>query len=137
MKHTFGYPVSPCTLIGSDEKEISKVTISCGGGMGGSKWCEYGNFEHLESNQLCGFKDAITGERRTINTAFVVEVETGKLVKVDWDTTAHANYGASKPRCEKCIHTRYYFIPTDDEYEIVNEYRQEEDKRIKTTIQKF
>lgn len=135
MKHTIGYPCSPCEFIGSEEKEVSRVKMSCGGGMGGSVWYEYGKFDNLDSNKLCEFTDAITGEKKTLNTSFVVKIESGTIVKMSFDTTAHANYNTKI--CKKQTHTIYRYIKTSDDYEMKDKYVDEKDTIIKTIVERI
>ena len=135
MKHTIGYPCSPCEFIGSEEKKVSKVKMSCGGGVGVSKWYEYGEFENLDSNKLCKFTDAITGETKTINTSFVVKIESGTMVKTSFDTTGHANYHLKT--CEKQTHIIYQFIPAGDDYEISQKYTSANDSVIKKIVERI
>lgn len=92
---------------------VSVVHMTCGGGMGGSSWREYGSFEtEPEIGKMAKFVSAITGEEKTINPAYIVSIETKALVKVTSDTTPWRNY--HRTECKKRIETMYLCFDESD-----------------------
>ena len=88
---------------------FSRVLMSCGGGMGGSKWYEYGTFEETpQVGKMATLVDAVSGEKKTINPNYIVSIEEKKLVRVVTDVTAWKNY--NKKVCTKATHTSYYWF---------------------------
>ena len=101
---------------------INKVVMSCGGGMGGSRWNEYGKFNSIpEIGNMVQFVDAVSGETKTINPSFIVKIEEVQLVKVTTDVTPHANYAVKS--CNKATHTTYYWFDKSDTISGVREYQ--------------
>lgn len=93
--------------------EFMKVTMTCGGGMGGARWEEYGTFVTLPNgNTLCEFKDAITGSTVQLGTAYIVKIETVKIIKATTDVTPHYNYHEKK--FKSAVETFYYAINPED-----------------------
>jgi len=116
-----GLPVSPASLVSKKIEKASKVTISAGGGIGGSLWNEYGEVKgDVANGGFIVIVDAITKEERTINTRFVVEVEEVQLLKVVSDTTSHANH--YKTTCKKQTQTIYYWFPKTAKISVSNSY---------------
>ena len=97
------------TVIG----EVSKVMMSCGGGMGGCSWNEFGTITgDTKNDAFVTLTDAVSGETKQLNTRFIVTVETKKLVKVVTDVTPHVNY--TKKVCKSAVQTTYYYIDLSD-----------------------
>lgn len=100
---------------------INKVRMSCGGGMGGSTWYEYGKFKSTPKiGELVEFVDAVSGETKSINPSFIVKVEQVQLVKVTTDVTPHANYAVKS--CDKATHTTYYWFDKTDSISGIREH---------------
>lgn len=105
-------PSIPPVLL--DEKQIQRVRISCGGGMGGSSWFEYGKaLDPIEPNKIIRFRCYITGEVKFINTSFVVTVENKKVAKVESDCTRNSNF-----KNKKTIH--YWLMAPNAKFELVD-----------------
>ena len=85
-----------------DTKNVLLITMSCGGGMGGSRWEELvideGN--KIPSNQLHTFTDALTGVEFQLNTANAVKITPKQMLRVYYDITDFKNYGGKK-NCTK------------------------------------
>jgi hypothetical protein len=96
---------------------MTKVEMSCGGGMGGSHWYEYGWFKTKpqigQATELVEFVSAVSGETKTINPNFIVTFEDKKLVKTTTDVTAWRNFGVK--RYKKSTHIAYYCFDITDE----------------------
>ena len=103
-------------------KNVLLITMSCGGGIGGSIWKELVLDEDckIPSNELHTFIDAITGKEKTLNTSFVVKIEPKQVLKVYDDITAHRNYG--KKVCEKAWDERYIVLERGQKWECVDKY---------------
>lgn len=92
---------------------IKKVKMSCGGGMGGSVWNEFGTITgDIYKDNFVTLRDAISGEEKALNTKYIVKVEDKKLIEVLTDITPFKNYG--KKVCEKAFRTIYYYIDLTD-----------------------
>ena len=83
-KLTLGLPRTPARWMGAPKyTEILKLTVTCGGGMGGSRWPEYVRripMNALPSNEMFIFTD-IDGRTKIINTRYIVMVEQYTLVE--------------------------------------------------------
>ena len=117
-----------------DSKNIIVVTMTCGGGLGGSKWDEYFDALELEtmpSNKIMVFTDAISGKKKAINTNYIVKIEEKQMLKVYQDITEWKNH--YKKVCNKCYNERYLVIDRDMKWECSDEYSSEnQDDVIKT-----
>lgn len=120
--YKIGVPKSPCKkqnieIVGP----VSVVMMTCGGGMGGCQWKEYGSFvKEPEIGKMAKFISATTGEEITINPAYIVNIKTKKLVKVTSDTTLWRNY--NKVECKKRIETHYFWFDESDTIETTPGY---------------
>lgn len=118
-------PCSPSSLISSKSEKCLKISVTAGGGMGGSFWQEFGTTkDDVKNGGFITIKDVVTKKTKTINTAFIVKVEEVKVVKSVWDTTKWANY--NQKVCEKQTQTIYYFFPTDAKVSISTSYHSNE-----------
>jgi len=118
-----------------DVKDIIVVTMSCGGGFGGSKWAEHFDavdIESIPSEKIMVFTDAVTGKKVPINTRFIVKVEEKQMLKVYQDITAWKNY--HKVVCNKCYRESYLALDRDTKWECVDGYASKgnDDETFKT-----
>lgn len=116
-----------------DVKDIIVVTMSCGGGMGGSKWKEYFDavgIESIPSEQMVTFTDAVTGKKERINTKFIVKVEEKQMLKVYQDITKWKNY--DKVVCKKCYRESYIALDRDTKWECAETYGNNDNETFKT-----
>jgi len=88
------YPLTPCVWTSKPtRRQIMDLTISCGGGMGGSKWHEY-VFDNQVYNGLHGYQN-INGDTIILNSAYIVKAEYTLLVKVSYKHD-NSNYPATR-----------------------------------------
>ena len=82
-------PKTPSTWIGEPKyTPVTRIKISCGGGMGGASWYEYVHkVTEIPANTLVKFK-RFDGKEFMLNTSFVVCAEDFTLAKVELDITA-------------------------------------------------
>ena len=77
-----------------------KLTITSGGGMGGSRWKRFVKpmgLDIIPSNQLVKFIDIINGEDILINTSFIVEAKEMNFFTVSFHTdNEHMGVGDKK-----------------------------------------
>lgn len=81
-KHiVLGLPKTPARWDGNPVfTPITRILMSCGGGMGGSRWYEYvKRVPHSDMNGLKTVTD-VDGKEKTINAAYVVAMEDFSLV---------------------------------------------------------
>lgn len=112
-------------------KNIIVVTMSCGGGFGGSKWDEHFDAVELDSiptSKIMVFTDAISGKKKAINTNYIVKVEEKQMLKVYQDITKWKNY--NKKVCNKCYTEMYLAIDKDMKWVCVDEYNHNDDDVI-------
>lgn len=84
-------------------EDFLEIRMTAGGGMGGSKWYEYIDAElPLPSNQLVEVED-IEGNRKQINTAYVVTVEQV--------TVMFAKYESRNPYYPKGVYEVQWIVP--------------------------
>jgi len=111
---TIPHPCSPCEShrvinLGT----VSRVEITCGGGMGGLHWYVYGTFdEKPQIGKMAYLTDEISGEQITINPNYIVTIKEKQLVKVESDVTPHTNYNGKT--CKKHIKIQYYWFDLMD-----------------------
>lgn len=101
-----------------DVKDIIVVTMTCGGGMGGSHWKEYFNavdIDTIPTDKIVSYTDAITGKKKAINTRYLVNVEEKQMLKVYDDITGWKNYHGKV--CDKCFVERYLVLDRDERWE--------------------
>ena len=92
-----GYPMTPSEWSGEPVfTEITRVKVSCGGGMGGASWYEYVkkipmcfNFENMIP------MERIDGKYISVNPKWIVMTEDFMFVRVPY-TTKHPEY-SKKP----------------------------------------
>jgi len=81
-KHiVLGLPKTPARWDGDPVfTPITRITMTCGGGMGGSRWYEY--VKRMPHSDMTGLKTVldVDGKEKTVNTAYVVEMEDFTLV---------------------------------------------------------
>lgn len=80
------YPCTPGKWISEPEyKKITKIQLTSGGGITGSKWVEYvEQTDNIESNTIQEFT-RITGKKIKINTSYITYAEDFILVSVMFD----------------------------------------------------
>ena len=121
-----------------DVFDIIVVTMSCGGGIGGSRWDEYFYAEDitkLPTNSLATFTDAITKKKVTINTQYAVKVVEKQMLQVHSDNTAWRNYHERK--CNSHCLERYIVLDRETKWECVDEYGKNEDETVKTITNEY
>jgi len=121
-----GLCVSPSKILSIDEIKVTRVLISYGGGMGGSKETFYvTNIDKMADSNLglTLFNDRVIIQ----NPTFIVNKEEIKLIKVVTDSTAHTNYNDKK--CKKSIITQYFWAYLDEKFIQVNNYNDKMNER--------
>ena len=111
-----GVPTTPSLwYAGPEYHRYLKVTMTCGGGMGGSRWEEYIEVQELPSNRLVPVK-GIGGKAFQINTAYVVKVEP--------ITVMSAAYMSHNPYRPSGSYVVRWIIPEEweNEIELINEF---------------
>lgn len=77
-----GLPKTPARWEGSPKyTPITRILLSCGGGMGGSRWYEYVKRIPLDSIKGITVVEDIHGKKKAVNERYVVEMEDFTLVK--------------------------------------------------------
>ena len=110
----------PPVLLGVTE--IERVLMSCGGGLGGAQWYEYGDFvDEPKMEEFVRFKDYFTGETKVLNPRFIVKIEDRKVARIESDLTQNHNFHHDKS-------IRHYIMARDAEFELVDECNVEVDK---------
>ena len=94
---------------------VTKIHMSCGGGMGGSSWYEYvERLRDIPSNKIIKAK-RYDGKEIFINTMWLVGAENFKLAKAVLDISKWENY---YPNREKKKGTKVYYVLVDDDVEL-------------------
>ena len=86
-------PCTPSRWTGEPEyKKITRIRITTGGGIGGSKYSEYiEQTDDIESNKIQEFT-RITGKKVKINTRYITDLEDFILVTVKLENENHNCY---------------------------------------------
>jgi len=103
-----GKAVSPSHFVGKGElKNMKRILVSYGGGMGGANKTYYTEKIHKEQaiNGTWNIVD-IHGNMIELNPRFIVEVVATKVVVLKTNTTGHANYNSKT--CKSSILTEYF-----------------------------
>ena len=96
---------------------ITRIKMTCGGGMGGSSWYEYVyRVEEIPSNTIMKFK-RYDGKEITINTSYIVSAEDFKLAKAELDITEWKSMSTIYDGNN--IETYYVLIDDDEELTLV------------------
>jgi hypothetical protein len=95
---------------------VSRIGMSCGGGVGGSFWYEYiTNFDvrsFLSSRDDMILVKTWKGKNKIINKRYIVDIE-------DFDI-AFAEYNSENYNFEKGIYTCYYLVEPGHELTLVD-----------------
>lgn len=108
-------PMTPSRWTGKIEYHpITKITVSCGGGIGGSRWDEY--VDRIELRDISTEKmlivNTINGEERLINPHYIVTAENL--------TMASAVIDSQNPNFERGLHRYRYLCRDGVKLELVN-----------------
>lgn len=101
-----------------------KLTITSGGGMGGSKWNQYVRAKPLSripSNELVLFNDIITGEDILINTSFIVAIREMNFFKVSYHS-ANKHTGIGDKDLYFCTDKDNTNIMLSNHFKMISEY---------------
>lgn len=112
-------PLSPSKFVNKEVIDALCIIMSCGGGMGGSKWREYVEPCHIKDG-LNEVHDIVDNKDIILNSNFIVEIEKVKLVK----TTVIHNNENFKNTLGVPIDYWYVYYGNED-IEFVNEYKYE------------
>lgn len=79
-------PLSPAKWVSEPRyKKISRIRMSCGGGLGGAQWFEYVyRVDHEELSKKFIKVERIDGKEIIINTSNVVDIEDFTLVEAQY-----------------------------------------------------
>lgn len=107
--------IEPSKWVGCPEYMfITKLRMSCGGGIGGSSWYEYvERLKDIPSNTVIKVK-RYDGKEIFINTSWLVEAEDYKLVKATLDISRWETYYPDKEK----EGIRSYYVLMDDDVEL-------------------
>jgi len=77
------YPLTPCKWVGEPRyKTVLRLTVTCGGGLGGSRWFEYTTsqraYEGLHTYRL------VNGKEVQLNSMYIVKAERFYLMRVPY-----------------------------------------------------
>lgn len=87
-----GYYKNKLSFKPPKSRPVRVMIVTCGGGMGGSKWREVVEVEgDIKSNTLQQFT-TIEGEKITLNTSYVVKISNYDLVTVFYESNNKKNF---------------------------------------------
>ncbi len=110
------FPSSPSRWVGiADQKEALKLTITSGGGMGGSRWSRF--IKPTEVKDGLNWYETIDGEEIKINGAYIVEVEKVTVIRADYISN-NSNFGHNNKLCNITVYTNRY-----NDVELISEYK--------------
>lgn len=112
-------PLSPAKFVGKEVVDALSIMMSCGGGIGGSKWREYVEPCYVKEG-LNEVHDIVGNKDKILNSEFMVMVEKVKLVKT---TVVHNN---SNFENTVGVPVDYWYVYYGNEdIEFFNEYKYE------------
>lgn len=119
------------TPVVTDVKNVLLITMSCGGGMGGSKWDELVLDDcKINSNNLQSFINAVNGQEYMLNTSNMVKIVPKQMLRVYDDVTAHCNF--TSKTVEKAWNERIIVLDRDEKWECVDKYGTERNNAFET-----
>lgn len=133
---------SPSKLIAKYEMHgMLKLTMTCGGGMGGSRWEEY--IEEITGDEMIGDQNEwvrnYLGEEIMLNPRFVVKMERVSVVKVVEDITSWKTYHSGTDG-NQYLKTMYFEAKPFEKITLVDDYKYDENKdkliKIITTVKR-
>ena len=114
----FGKSYSPSKFISYEEVDAYRVTMSCGGGMGGSRWDEL-----ITEDIPCGVGEQVIectdvyGRKLKINTRWVVKSEKIRVGVYLEDITEWAKVKGKKLNGKKMLYKDiFYYDPSEYQY---------------------
>lgn len=106
-------PMTPSKWLGISYKPVTRIKMSCGGGMGGSSWYEYVERVPLDSiaaeEKRCIVFRTFDGENVLLNIAY--------MVKAEQFTVAMATLRSENPYFPKGDYTYCFLV--EDGHELV------------------
>lgn len=122
MVINIGTSCSPAKVISITEYDACKFIMSCGGGMGGSRWDEYVLTDIVNpfpSNTLIKCVNYL-GEEIVLNTSYLVKATKCKIVEIVEDITAWYNY--NKGTHIPMYKTTYFCVNPNDVINTVSKF---------------
>jgi len=100
-------PCSPSKWISKPEyKKITRINLTSGGGMGGSKWTEYvEQIKELQPNTIQAFT-RINGKQILLNTNYITDAEDFRLITVKFHN--------ENPHCYHLGDNTLHYIAEED-----------------------
>ena len=113
-----GFPRTPAYWVGEPTYEpITRIGMSCGGGMGGSYWHEYikgtSLLEKIPEEKLIQV-ERIDGKRCVLNTKYIVSCEEFDLCT--------CTYYSGNPNFEQGITKYQFLLERGQEVELIDEF---------------
>ena len=100
----------PSNFIGSPElKSITRITMTCGGGLGGAQWDEY-VCKVSDIEEGIGTYTRYDGKRIRLNSRYIVKAEDYTLVKADLDILPWKKAGGRMSDPMPDIETKYFLV---------------------------
>jgi hypothetical protein len=112
-----GKPFTPSTITDKKEIKLTELTITCGGGMGGSRWEVYTK-DKFDLNEKFIKIDTNRCKNNIINTNFIVQVKPVRIFKISVKNDGNRNMRQKVGTTEDY----YYLIPDGEEVQFVEEY---------------
>lgn len=111
-------PKSPSAWVGEPKYlPITRLKMSCGGGIGGSSWYEYVyRLEKIPSNTMLNIK-RYDGKNFSVNTAYVVKAENFKLAIAELDISEWARL--SKEIIGEATENYFWLIEDDEKIKLL------------------
>ena len=116
-------PNTPSKFVGKAKViKVNKITMTCGGGIGGSSWSEY--IVDFPDNVEQGLVKVTNykGEKMTLNTRYVVKIADSQIVVIITDSQNPNFYGKK---------SFYYETPCDDNVVLYADYGSNDKDGIK------
>lgn len=115
-KTTLGVPNTPSEWVGKPQyKNYLELLMTCGGGMGGSKWYEYIEENNTDLTQCPDmiYVTTIEGKHIFINTRFIVKAQEVRVMTVTCNSNNPYNGGKI---------TEHWIVPDGVTVKLVPEY---------------
>lgn len=80
--------------------EVAKITMTCGGGMGGAQWCEYIPKSQVKNLPEQGFITVIDidGNEKILSVRYIVKVEFFTMYNLQFFSAHENHYGLNNRR---------------------------------------
>ena len=127
---TVGKPFLPSTMLEHKEINMTEITISCGGGMGGSRWEVYTKDTFDLNDKFISISTNVN-KHHNINTNNIIQTQAVKVLKISLRNDGNPNMKQKVGT----VKNYYYLVPNNEEIKVLdNEFVHVNDTPLKEIV---